>query len=119
MNWYLMALKKYAIFSGRAQRSEYWFFMLFYIVGYILLAVIDGMIGTLSLEAGIGLLSGIFLLVHALPSISVSVRRLHDIDKSGWWYFLVIVPIVGPLVLMIFAIMDSKEDNQYGPNPKI
>ncbi len=118
MNWYLMALKKYATFSGRAQRSEYWFFILFYLIGFILLAVIDGIIGTLSPEVGIGILSGIFMLIHILPSIGVSVRRLHDIGKSGWWYFLVIIPLVGPIVLLIFMATDSKEDNQYGPNPK-
>ena len=118
MNWYLKALKKYAVFSGRAQRSEYWFFILFYSIGYIVLSFIDGMIGTFSIDSGMGLLSGIFLLVHLLPSIGVSVRRLHDIGKSGWWYLLVILPIIGPIVLLVFFVMDSKEDNQYGSNPK-
>ena len=118
MNWYLKALKQYATFSGRSQRSEYWFFILFYSIGYIVLSFVDGMIGTFSFEAGMGLLSGIFLLAHLLPYIGVSVRRLHDIGKSGWWYLLVILPIIGPIVLLLFFIMDSKEDNQYGANPK-
>ncbi len=118
MNWYLKALKQYATFSGRSQRSEYWFFILFYSIGYIVLSFVDGMIGTFSFEAGMGLLSGIFLLAHFLPSIGVSVRRLHDIGKSGWWNLLVILPIIGPIVLLVFFIMDSKEDNQYGANSK-
>ena len=118
MNWYLEALKKYAKFDGRSQRSEYWFFVLFYILGYLILSFIDGVLGTHSIEAGIGLLSGIFALGHLVPSIAVSVRRLHDIGKSGWWYLLVLLPIVGPIVLLVFFVMDSKPDNQYGPNPK-
>jgi len=118
MNWYLKALKQYATFSGRSQRSEYWFFILFYSIGYVVFSFIDGMVGTFSFEAGMGLLSGIFLLVHLLPLIAVSIRRLHDIGKSGWWYLLVILPLIGPIVLLVFFVMDSKEDNQYGSNPK-
>lgn len=119
MNWYLKAFKQYATFSGRAQRAEYWYFVLFYILGYLVMSFFDGLIGTFSMEAGIGALGGIFLLVHVLPSIAVSVRRLHDIGRTGWWYLLVIIPLIGPLVLLVFSVMDSKEDNQYGPNPKL
>ncbi|HEY9190101.1 MAG TPA: DUF805 domain-containing protein [Sulfurovum sp.] len=119
MNWYLKAFKEYATFSGRAQRAEYWYFVLFYIIGFMLMSFLDGMLGSFSMEAGIGLLGGIFLLVHMLPSIAVSVRRLHDIGRTGWWYLLIIIPLIGPLVLFIFSVLDSKEDNQYGPNPKL
>ena len=119
MNWYLKAFKQYATFSGRARRSEYWYFTLFFTVGYLLMSFIDGLIGTFSMEAGIGLLGGIFLLVHLLPSLTVSIRRLHDIGRTGWWYLIVIIPLIGPLVFLVFSVMDSKEDNQYGPNPKL
>jgi len=118
MNWYLQALKQYAVFSGRAQRSEYWFFILFYTIGYILFVIIDSILGTYNTQDGVGLLSGIFLLAHLLPSIGVSVRRLHDIGRSGWWYLLILLPIIGGIILIVFFIIDSKEDNEYGPNPK-
>lgn len=118
MNWYLQAFKQYAVFSGRAQRSEYWFFILFYTIGYIVLVMIDYLLGTYNSEEGVGLLSGIFLLVHLLPAIGVSVRRLHDIGRSGWWYLLILLPLIGGIILIIFFIIDSKEENEYGPNPK-
>jgi len=119
MNWYLKAFKQYATFSGRARRSEYWYFMLFYIIGYLLMSFLDGMLGSFSVKSGIGLLGGVFLLVHILPSLAVTVRRLHDIGRTGWWYFIIIIPLIGPLVLLVFSVLDSKEDNQYGPNPKL
>ena len=119
MNWYLQALKNYAIFSGRARRSEFWFFVLFYFIGIFITFFLDGMLGTFNEEAGLGLFSGVFLLGHIIPSISVSVRRLHDINKSGWWYLLNLVPLIGPLVLLFFAILDSTPDNEYGSNPKL
>jgi len=118
MQWYLKVMQQYAVFSGRAQRAEYWFFILFYMLGYIILVVVDLLLGAYNAESGFGLLSGIFLLVHLLPSIAVSVRRLHDIGMTGWWYLLVIIPIIGPLVLLIFFVTDSKDNNEYGPNPK-
>lgn len=118
MNWYLKALKQYAVFNGRAQRSEYWFFTLFYTIGFIILTVIDAMIGIYSVEAGIGLLGGIFALAHLLPSIGVGIRRMHDIGKSGWWLLINIIPLIGPIVFIVFAVINSKEDNQYGTNPK-
>lgn len=118
LSWYFTVLKKYVDFDGRAQRSEYWFFMLFYTIGLIILSVIDAVIGMYSVEAGIGLLSGIFVLANILPSISVGVRRMHDIGKSGWWLLINIIPLIGPIVFIVFAATDSKEDNQYGTNPK-
>jgi uncharacterized membrane protein YhaH (DUF805 family) len=119
VNWYLKAFKEYATFSGRARRKEYWYFVLFYIIGVMLMSFLDGILGSFSTEAGIGLFGGIFILVHILPSIAVSVRRLHDISRTGWWYLLIIIPLIGPLVLFVFSIMDSKEANRYGPNPKL
>ena len=118
MNWYLEVLKKYAVFNGRARRKEYWSFFLFNILVSILLAVIDMAIGSFNAEAGMGLLGGIYALAVLIPSIAVSVRRLHDTGRSGWWLLIALVPIIGVIVLVIFMLQDSKPENQYGPNPK-
>lgn len=119
MNWYLEVLKKYAVFSGRARRKEYWFFVLFNIIISIVLAVIDGVTGSFSPEAGMGLLGGIYTLAVLIPSIAVSVRRLHDTERSGWWLLIALVPLIGAIVLLVFMVQDSKPgQNQYGANPK-
>lgn len=119
MNWYLEVLKKYAVFSGRARRKEYWFFVLFNIIISIVLAVIDGVTGSFSPEAGMGLLGGIYTLVVLIPGIAVSVRRLHDTERSGWWLLIALVPLIGAIVLLVFMVQDSKPgQNQYGANPK-
>lgn len=119
MNWFIGALKKYATFSGRAQRAEYWYFILFYTLIYIGLAIIDSVTGTLSAETGMGLLSGIYSLAILLPSLAVGARRLHDIGKSGWWLLIGIIPLIGVIILIIFLVKDSEpSENAYGPNPK-
>lgn len=119
MNWYLEVLKKYAVFSGRARRKEYWFFVLFNIIISIVLAVIDGVTGSFSPEAGMGLLGGIYTLAVLIPGIAVSVRRLHDTERSGWWLLISLVPLIGAIVLLVFMVQDSKPgQNQYGANPK-
>ena len=119
MNWYIEVLKKYAVFNGRARRKEYWYYYLFYMLTYIVLIIIDVVAGTFSAEAGMGLLSGIYTLSVLIPSIAVGVRRLHDTNRSGWWLFIGLIPIIGAIVLIVFLASDSKpEENQYGPNPK-
>lgn len=119
MNWYLEVLKKYAVFSGRARRKEYWFFVLFNIIISIVLAVIDGVTGSFSPEAEMGLLGGIYTLAVLIPGIAVSVRRLHDTERSGWWLLIALVPLIGAIVLLVFMVQDSKPgQNQYGANPK-
>ena len=119
MNWYLEVLKKYAVFSGRATRAEYWYFTLFNILALFVLAIVDGVIGSFNAEAGIGLLGGIYSLAVLVPNISVSVRRLHDTNRSGWWLLIYLIPLIGALVLLIFMVQDSQtSDNQYGLNPK-
>jgi len=117
MGWYLQALKKYADFSGRARRKEYWFFVLFNIIVSIVLSVIDVSLGLGA--SGIGLLSGIYSLAVLIPSIAVSVRRLHDINKTGWWVLIAFVPLIGWLILLIMALIaGTAGDNEYGPDPK-
>jgi uncharacterized membrane protein YhaH (DUF805 family) len=119
MNWYLSVLKKYAVFSGRARRKEYWYFLLFNIIISIVLSVIDRATGSFRPEAGIGLLGGIYALAVVAPGIAVSVRRLHDTGRTGWWLLLGFIPLIGAIVLLVFMIQDSKpEHNQYGANPK-
>ena len=121
MDWYLYILKnKYAMFGGRARRKEYWYFVLFNLLASIILGVVDGITGTYSEDAGLGLLGGIYALAVFIPSIAVAMRRLHDTGRSGWWLLLALIPILGFLVLLVFMLLDSEPgDNQYGPNPKV
>jgi uncharacterized membrane protein YhaH (DUF805 family) len=121
MHWYLNVLKKYAEFSGRARRKEYWFFQLFNMLFVLALMVVDGMTGTMRGKPGFGfgLLSGLYVLGVFLPSLGVLVRRLHDTGRSGWWFLIGLIPLVGPIILLVFALQDSHPGaNQYGPNPK-
>lgn len=116
---YLSALKKYAVFNGRARRKEYWLFMLCNIIVTIVLGLVDMTLGLYSEESGFGLLSGLYALAVIIPSIALSIRRLHDTGRSGWWILISLVPVIGPLVLLVFYVMDSTPgDNEYGPNPK-
>jgi uncharacterized membrane protein YhaH (DUF805 family) len=119
LSWYLEALKKYAVFSGRSRRAEYWYFVLFNIIVGIVLGWIDALLGTRGSYAGAGLLSGIYGLAVLIPTLAVSVRRLHDIDRTGWWILIGLVPLIGGIVLLVFALLDGTPgDNRYGPNPK-
>jgi uncharacterized membrane protein YhaH (DUF805 family) len=119
VNWYVQVLKKYADFSGRARRKEYWMFVLFNIIISLGLTIVDFMIGTYSLAHGIGLLGSIYALAILIPGIAVTVRRLHDTDRSGWWILIVLIPVVGPIVLLVFMLIDGTPGpNRFGPSPK-
>jgi uncharacterized membrane protein YhaH (DUF805 family) len=119
MNWYLGVLKKYTVFSGRAQRAEYWYFILFNMLVGIALSMIDQATGTFDQETGAGLLGGLYSLGVLLPGIAVAVRRLHDTGRSGWWMFILLIPIIGWIALFIFMVQDSDAGrNEYGDNPK-
>ena len=117
LSWYFSVLKKYATFTGRAQRSEYWYFILFSMIVSIILTILDVIFGTLS-PTGTGLFSGIYSLAVFIPALAVGARRLHDIGKSGWWQLIAIIPLIGIILLIVWFATDSKEDNQYGTNPK-
>ncbi|PHV11016.1 DUF805 domain-containing protein [Chitinimonas sp. BJB300] len=118
MNSYLEVLKKYAVFSGRARRKEFWMFILFNIIIGFALGLIERLAHLPNIH-GTGILTLIYNLAILLPFIAVTVRRLHDIDRSGWWSLMLLIPFIGMIVLIIFAIQDSTPDeNQYGPNPK-
>jgi uncharacterized membrane protein YhaH (DUF805 family) len=116
---------KYTDFNGRATRSEYWYFVLFYFILSVIARVIDITLVNpqLSLSPEIAqqgtVITGLFSLALLLPQIAVGIRRLHDIGKSGWWYLLILIPILGWLVLIYFYTQDSQpQTNAYGPNPK-
>lgn len=119
MNWYLEVLKKYAEFSGRARRKEYWFFALFNFLIAVALGFIEMSAGLTYGEYGYGPLSGLYALAVLIPGIAVTVRRLHDTGRSGWWILIGLVPIIGWIVLLVFMFLDSQPgDNDHGPNPK-
>ena len=120
MNWYLAALKRYVDFEGRARRKEYWFFILFYSIFVVLAMVLDIALGTFSVELEIGLLSGCFSLAMLIPSLAVTVRRLHDTDRRGWWLLISLIPIAGPIWLLVLLVLDGQTGgNRFGADPKL
>lgn len=116
---------KYATFSGRATRSEYWFFALFNILLSVVLILGLGILGAIFKGTegfGIGMVIGyvlyaIYSFIALIPSLAVTVRRLHDSGKSGWFWFFALIPFVGSIILFVFMVLGSDGDNQYGPNP--
>ena len=113
MKYWVGCWKKYATFSGRARRKEYWMFVLFNMLIAFGVNVVDAVLG---ME---GLLGGLYSLAVLIPGWAVFTRRMHDIGKSGWWWLIGLVPVVGAIVLIVFACTDSQPgDNAYGPNPK-
>ncbi|MDH3226673.1 MAG: DUF805 domain-containing protein [Thermoleophilia bacterium] len=116
MQWYLEVLKKYAVFDGRAHRTEFWMFVLVSVIISIILGVLDAVFGTSG--GGAGLLQGLYGLAVLLPSLAVGARRLHDIDRSGWWQLLGLIPLIGIIVLIVWwAKEGDPSSNQHGPNP--
>jgi len=107
MEYFIGALKKYADFTGRARRKEYWMFWLIYTVINIVLALL-----------GLDIISIIFGLALFVPSISIAARRLHDTGRSGWWQLILFIPLIGFIVLIVFLAQDSHDANDYGVNPK-
>jgi len=111
MNWYLEVLKKYAVFSGRARRKEYWMFFLFNIIIAFALGFIEGIAG-IAPASDQSVLATIYQLAVLIPSIAVGVRRMHDTDHSGWWLLV-------PIVNLVFAVSEgTRGDNRFGPDPK-
>lgn len=104
-------LSQYAGFSGRARRSEYWFWVLATVLVSIVAGIIDVIIGT-------QIIGYVVVLATFVPNLAVGARRLHDIGRSGWWQLICLVPIVGIILLIVWFATDSAPDNQYGPNPK-
>ena len=109
--------KKYAVFSGRARRSEYWWFTLFTIIASIVAIEVDIAIFGEGMEDPTPISTGLSLAL-LLPWLAVTVRRLHDIDRTGWWYLISLIPVIGWIVLIVFNVTDSSPDNRFGPSPK-
>jgi len=107
---------KFADFKGRARRSEFWYFTLFTLLASIVVGILDGLLASL---IGMPILTIVFMLALIIPSIAVTIRRLHDTDRSGWWILVGLVPILGSIALLVFYVQDSKPGaNAWGPNPK-
>ncbi len=107
MNWYIDVLKKYAVFDGRARRTEYWMFVLFNLIVAVVLSLIDRMTGH-------QILSTLYALAVLLPGVGVGIRRLHDTGRIGWWLLIAFIPLIGAIVLIVFMVQDSQPGtNQY------
>lgn len=119
MEWFLKVMKQYADFNGRARRKEYWMFTFFNLIFGIAAALIDNVLGTTTGGLPYGAFYLIFSLVVLIPGLSVSVRRLHDVGKSGWMLLIALIPLIGAIWLFVLLVTDSKPgENEYGPNPK-
>ncbi|MGR5529000.1 DUF805 domain-containing protein [Vibrio alfacsensis] len=118
-DWYLGVIRNYTGFSGRARRQEYWYFTLVNILVNLVMNIIDRIMGNVFQIENFGLFGVLYALFILIPSLAVTVRRLHDTDRTGWWVFIAIIPIIGFLVMLYFLVQDSEEGtNQYGDNPK-
>lgn len=119
MNWYVKVLKQYVDFDGRARRREYWIFAVFNMIFSFLAVIFDNIFDIAIRGIGYGPIYLVYALVVFLPSLGVSVRRLHDVGKSGWYLFISLIPIIGSIWLLVLFCTDSQEGkNDYGENPK-
>jgi uncharacterized membrane protein YhaH (DUF805 family) len=113
MNWYIQALRKYAEFNGRARHSEYWSFAIFNFLIIFFITFIE------FAEGSYGILGALYALAVIIPGFAVTIRRLHDTGRSGWYILLALIPLIGGLILLIFMLQDNCEEvNEYGVYPK-
>jgi len=122
MEWYTMVWQKYAQFSGRSRRKEYWMWVLVNIIVYAVLYI--GALVLISQNSNLGwllmIVAGVYALAALIPGVAVAVRRLHDTNRSGWWILISLVPVVGGIIILVLlAIEGDAGDNQFGPNPKL
>ena len=116
MHWYTDVIRKYAVFNGRAARPEFWWFVL---INLIIAAMINLVFGVIVGRNSGQVVSDLYSLAVLLPSLGVGIRRLHDTNRTGWWYLLVFIPVIGWIVLIVFLAMASDPgSNNYGPNPQ-
>jgi len=114
MNYYTSVLKNYAVFSGRTARKGFWMFILINFIISIIISFVAPFLGDKS-----GIIGTIYMLAVLIPTLAVGARRLHDINKSGWWQLISLIPIVGGIWLIVLFCLDSDAgDNRFGPNPK-
>jgi uncharacterized membrane protein YhaH (DUF805 family) len=124
MEWFLKVVRdNYANFKGRARRKEYWMFVLFCFLFAIVAVILDNILGT-TIEIGYqslpyGWIYSIYGLALIIPSLAVLVRRLHDVGKSGGWFFIVLIPLIGSIWLLVLLCTEGNSgENVYGPSPK-
>ena len=120
-NYFVDTVKnRYAKFDGRASRSEYWYFTLFYLLVVIALVALSAVLGNVSSTLAM-IFSGLIVLLTLgmiVPSIAVSIRRLHDSDKTGWFLLCSFIPFIGSIIMIVLMCLESTPgSNQYGPNP--
>jgi uncharacterized membrane protein YhaH (DUF805 family) len=127
MKWMIMPLRRYADFSGRSRRLEYWMFTLFIMLAAVAIMIqieITGQLaaspdGELPFAGGFVAVLAIAFIAILIPSLAVQVRRFHDQNRSGWWVLLGFVPYIGSLVVLVFMLIEgTKGPNDYGPDPK-
>ena len=118
IDWATRPLKKYADFSGRAPRAEYWWFYLLVIVVYLVASIVDSMMWSNFGGTGYGMMTALAGLALLIPSIAAGARRLHDTDRSGWWLLIAFIPIIGAIVLIVFFVLQGTQGpNSYGEDP--
>lgn len=118
MKYYVLAMKRYAQFSGRADRSEYWYFFLFNILFLIGAMLLDNILGFNYPNVPYGILYSVYALASLLPGLAAAVRRLHDVNKSGWYILVALIPLVGSIwLLVLLASKGTHGENKYGPDP--
>lgn len=123
MKWYLEAWKKYVEFSGRARRKEYWMFVLFNAIFAIIAVLLDMLLGTGYAVSDVvlpyGIIYSLYCLAVLLPGLAITVRRLHDLGKSGGWFFISFVPFIGGIWLFVLLCLEGTAgENKYGNDPK-
>jgi uncharacterized membrane protein YhaH (DUF805 family) len=116
MSGYINAMRRYFEFGGRTSRAQFWLFILFYIIIMIIAVIIDSFVLGWQEGQGIPILIMIVALVHLIPSLSAGVRRLHDTDRSGWWWFINFVPLIGPIwLIVLYCLAGTPGPNRFGP----
>lgn len=137
MKWYIHCIKNYANFKGRARRKEFWMFILFNIIFGIAISILDRILGTvytidysemyrniegfnnMNFTYSFGYLYLLYNLIIILPALAVAIRRLHDVGKSGWWYFISFIPFIGFIwFIVLMCTAGNTYENEYGPDPK-
>ena len=120
MEWATLPLKRYAEFTGRSRRKEYWMYTLLAIGIYIVTSILDRIAGMNGMIAGrYGPITALVALGLIVPSLAVSIRRLHDSDRSGWWLLLGLVPMVGEIIVLVFMVLKgTRGANRFGADPK-
>jgi uncharacterized membrane protein YhaH (DUF805 family) len=119
MNWYLHVLRNYVTFDGRARRKEYWMASLVHICILFGLQILEYLTATTLLASVFFIAYCVYAVATFLPFLAVSMRRLHDTGKSGWWLLILFIPLIGSIIFLIFTVREGDEgSNTYGPNPK-